>query len=95
MPKTKAPIEDRIEAWSIDDKPGYWEVIELVTEAMDELKRLRQRTVPAVAPIVKLLRYSLEPIGFDYDKLTSHERELLSREEFGELVGWLRKQEVK
>lgn len=39
--------------------------------------------------IKAFLRYSLEPVDFDYDELTLEEQSLVTREEFEDMVNWL------
>ena len=41
--------------------------------------------------IRKFLNYSLGPIEYKYDDLTPAEQGLVTREEFAELVAWLKK----
>ena len=47
--------------------------------------------VPATAvdTIKKFLTYSLDPVRFDYDRLTKAEQNLCTREDFDILVNWV------
>lgn len=47
------------------------------------------------AAIKALLRYSFEPVNYDYDKLTATEKSLVTREQFVDLTRWARQEEPK
>lgn len=50
--------------------------------------------ITTVAEAAKtLLHYSLIPIKYTYDNLTEEERDLVTREEFDQLVTWLQARE--
>ena len=42
---------------------------------------------------IKFLRYSFEPIGYDYERLTKTEKDLCDKEEVEKLLSWLKKQQ--
>lgn len=47
-------------------------------------------TANAVEAVRRLLRYSWEPIGYTYEKLTDEERKAIKQDEFDELVQWVK-----
>jgi hypothetical protein len=59
-------------------KQGYTE--------RNEIPRTVEIDMSELSVLKKILGYSFEPIKFDYDKLTQTEKELVSKEEFENLL---------
>ena len=72
------------------DKDGYpdWAAANITCQdCLDKLRGLP----PALASVIKkFLVYSLNPIKFDYTKLTDTEKGLCSPQEFVALVKWVK-----
>lgn len=72
-----------------------WAAVEALGAALTHLvARAPQPNQHGVDPdvmrtIKRFLHYSLEPAGYEYDQLTVAERQMVTREQFADLVKWL------